>query len=228
MQLTTEAEKIKFRANLIIIKIAFKKFIEISSRKSVKLSDLYIAMGTTREKYTNCCNGKSKSEGPTRTMIGVVQDNKFMLKAIKGEALIVFGRFDGEDDWKRLFDQKEKDSKEYEKGIEEIEKSVNTYLDNFKIINEDKRRFDSLANNDKFKFGCFNWIAGQIVDVDNENKQLLDPVIVKRSEKFFCTTFDELDKCGNETLEHILKKTKELQLQVGTILNYRKYNRKGK
>ena len=105
-------------------------------------------------------------------MIGAVQDNKFMLKAIKGEALIVFGRFDGEDDWKRLFDQKEKDSKEYEK--------------------------------------------------------LLDPVIVKRSEKFFCTTFDELDKCGNETLEHILKKTKELQLQVGTILNYRKYNRKGK
>ena len=200
---------IRFRANIMIIKMMSEIMIMRSNYSFIGLKGLYNILGTNRTDFSKMYNGHIFEV--RKKMRDAVGKNKIMRTVICGDVLLKIGEMDKVEKWINLFNQNDIPKEK----IESIKQSVDSFLVNVKDHGE------NMIDPNENEYACCMWLVDQIKKYGQQQKNSIDRKVIDKAEGFRSLTFQELNECHFQTIEELYSDIKKVYNNLKRIYDYK-------
>ena len=205
---------IRFRANIIILKMMYENSLDRITQKYkqwdisyIGKNGLYSILKTNRTDFSKMYNGHIYEA--RKKMMDAVKDDKYMIDALNGMELFKIGNMVSVEEWERFFERDE--GKEQKEELERINNLLKDWIDN---DGED-------SEEDSIEYNCYKWLLNSIKEYVQKQNDTVDRNVNEKVQGFRSLSFEELDECHPDTISRMYKDIKKVYGYIDSIYKYK-------
>lgn len=205
---------IRFRANIVILKMMYEELLEIfpvkypgQSISYIKIEDLYIMLGTNRTDFSKMYNGHIYEA--RKKMLNLCKDDESINMLLKGEKLFRLKNMEHYKNWKDVFGEED-----YKKQKEKLGR-INVLVKNW-VSNDGKD-----SKEESIEYQSYLWLLKRIRKYVQLKNDAIDGTVNEKVQGFRSLTFEQLDECHPYTIQGMYDDIKKVWGYIDCIYQYK-------